>query len=144
MKINVRLFIGTLLGLATVVSPAAAQTTKDPAMRPYRYANKSKPALKTSTAYKALKLSVAPRQKNAGVPANSGATRGGSGAQVAALERETAKTQTARPAQKTAATRPLPTPKANPAETNKPMNFTYQAPKNNATAGTMAKPKRPH
>ena len=148
MKFDVRvLLIGNLLGFAMLVPTAIGQTVQDPAMRPYRRAATPKPTQqKLSPTYKTQKLSTAPRQKKAGAPMPNGAKRNGSDAQVAALERETAKTQTSRTQiQKAPANpRPVPVPKTDSAEKSKPMNFTYQAPKNNATAGTMARPKKNH
>ncbi|HZR56038.1 MAG TPA: hypothetical protein VFA74_04125 [Terriglobales bacterium] len=148
MKFDVRvLLIGNLLGFATLVPIAIGQAAKDPAMRPYRHAATSRPTQqKLSPIYKAPKLSAAPRQKKAGAPLANGAKRNASDAQVAALERETAKTQTSRTAMQKAPAnpRPVPVPKTDAAEKSKPMNFTYQTPKNNATAGTMARPKKNH
>ncbi|MCU1296266.1 MAG: hypothetical protein JWO91_544 [Acidobacteriaceae bacterium] len=147
MKIDFRvLLIRNLLGFAALVSPAIGQTAHDPAMHPYRRATTTKPnQQKLSQTYKAPKLSVTPRHKDTAMPAAAGGKRSASDAQVAALERETAKTQTAKPTQKAAvAPRPVPGPKADPAEKNKPMNFSYQTPKNNASAGTTTRPKRPH
>lgn len=147
MKIDVRgLLISNLLGFAALVSPAFGQTAHDPAMRPYRHVASTKPSQqKLSPTYKAPKLAVMPRNKNTGAPVAAAGRRSASDAQVAALERETAKTQTGKPAQKAAvAPRALPAPKADPADKNKPMNFNYQAPKSNPTAGTMTRPKRPH
>ena len=147
MKIDFQvLLIGNLLGFAALVSPAIGQNAHDPTMHPYRPATTTKPnQQKLSQTYKAPKLSVTPRHKNTAMPAAAGGKRSASDAQVAALERETVKTQAAKPAQKAAvAPRAIPAPKADLAEKNKPMNFTYQTPKNNATAGTTTRPKRPH